>query len=62
MMSSVTVPENTNSYVVTRLNGMDNYNVSVTANNPCGMMMSDPATVYGKNMYISTHVCKLLHS
>ena len=49
MMSSVTVPENTNSYMVTELNGIDNYNVSVTANNSCGMMMSDPATVYGKN-------------
>ena len=49
MMSSVTVPENTNSYTVTGLNGVDNYNVSVIANNSCGMMMSDPATVYGKN-------------
>ena len=48
MMSSVTVPENTNSYMVTGLNGVDNYNVSVTANNSCGMMMSDPITVYGK--------------
>ena len=37
MMSSVTVPENTNSYMVTGLNGVDNYNVSVTANNSCGM-------------------------
>ena len=49
MMSSVTVPGNTNSYMVTGLNGIDNYNVSVTANTSCGMMMSDPATVYGKN-------------
>ena len=49
MMSSVTVPENTNSYMVTGLNGIDNYNVSVTANNSCGMIMSDPVTVYGKN-------------
>ena len=49
MMSSVTVPGNTNSYMVTGLNGVDNYNVSVTANNSCGMMMSDPAIVYGKN-------------
>ena len=48
MMSSVTVPENTNSYMVTGLNGVDNYNVSVAANNSCGMMISDPATVYGK--------------
>ena len=48
MMSSVTVPENTNSYMVTELTGVDNYNVSVTANNLCGMMMSDLITVYGK--------------
>ena len=48
---SMTVPENTNSYTVTGLNGIDNYNVSVTANNSCGMMMSDPITVYGKDQY-----------
>ena len=54
MMSSVTVPENT--YMVTGLNGVDNYNVSVTANNSCGMMMSDPATVYGKKLYLRTYV------
>lgn len=48
VMSSVTVPENTTSHIVMGLNGIDNYNVSVTANNSCGMMMSDPVTVYGK--------------
>ena len=37
MMSSVTVPEITNSYMVTGLNGVNNYNVSVTANNSCGI-------------------------
>ena len=51
-MSTMTVPENTNSYMVTRLNGVDNYNVIVTANNSCEMMMSDPAIVYGKKLYI----------
>jgi len=40
--------ENTNSYTVTGLNGIDNYNVSVATNNSCGMMKSDPITVYGK--------------
>jgi len=45
---SVTVVENTNSYTVTGLNGVDNYNVSVATNNSCGMMKSDPITVYGK--------------
>ena len=51
MEDSMTVPENTNSYNVTGLNGIDNYNVSVTASNSCGMMMSDPITVYGKNVH-----------
>ena len=50
MMSSVTVPENTNSYMVTGLNGVDNYNVSVIANNSCGMTMSDVIAVCGKNV------------
>ena len=45
IMDDMTVPENTNSYMVTGLNGVDNYNVSVTANNSCGMMMSDSITV-----------------
>ena len=48
MMSSVIVPENTNSYMVIGLSGVDNYSISVTANNTSGMMMSDPFTVYGK--------------
>ena len=51
MEGSMTVPENTNCYTVTGLNSIDNYNVSVTANNSCGMMMSDPITVYGKDQY-----------
>ena len=51
MEGSMTVPENTNSYTVTGLNGIDNYNVSVAASNSCGMMMSDPITVYGKNVH-----------
>ena len=65
MISSMTVAENTNSYTVTGLNGIDNYIVTVTANNSCGMMMSGPITVYGKNVhmlcisstYKSTHIC-----
>ena len=63
MMSSVTVPEsassrvlaapeNTNSHMVTGLNGIDNYNVSVTVNNSCGMMMSDPVPVYSKKLCV----------
>ena len=48
--STTTVPENTNSYIVTGLTGIDNYIVSVTPNNSCGMMMSDLIAVYGKNV------------
>ena len=51
MEGSMTVPENTTSYNVTGLTGTDNYNVSVSANNSCGIMMSDPITVYGKNVH-----------
>ena len=51
-MDNVTVTENTNSYTVTGLSGMDNYNVTVTTNNSCGMMMSDPITVDDKNVCI----------
>ena len=57
MISGVTVPENTNSYTVTGLNGIDNYIVTVTANDSCRMMMSDPITVYGKNVHIHSYVC-----
>ena len=49
---TIAVPENTNNYNVTGLNGIDNYNVIVAANNSCGMMMSNPITVYGKNVYV----------
>ena len=50
IMDNMTVAENTNNYTVTGLSGMDNYNVTVTANNSCGMMMSDPMTIYGENV------------
>ena len=48
-MNNVEVQGNTTSYNVTGLNGVDNYNVSVTAKNPCGMMESDSITIYGKD-------------
>ena len=47
-----TVTGNFSSFRVAGLSGVDDYNVSVTANNSCGMMMSDPITVYGKKLYI----------
>ena len=48
MMYSITVPENTNSFMMTALNGVDNYNVIVITNNSCGTKRSDPFTIYGK--------------
>ena len=47
-MYNRTVPGNTNSYTVTGLSDDVNYNVSVAAVNRCGMMTSDPVTVYGE--------------
>ena len=47
VMGSYTVPENTNSYTITRLND-NTYNVSVTAMGACGMRTSDPITVDGE--------------
>ena len=52
MMCSMTVAENTNSYTVTGLSGMDNYDVIVTVYNSCGMIMSNRATVYGKECIV----------
>ena len=53
---SYTVAENTNGYNVTGLSDIDNYNVSVTAVDVCGTIItSDPVTVYGEcvcNSYI----------
>ena len=52
VMNSTSAPENTNSYTVTGLDGINNYNVTVTSNYSEGTMMStsDPVTVYGKNL------------
>ena len=48
VMDSYTVTENTNSYTVTGLSDNDNYNVTITAVGVCGMITSDPVTVYGE--------------
>ena len=53
VVDSVTVLEDTNSYAVTGLNEYDNYNVSIAVVGLCGMMTSNPITVYG--MYL--HKC-----
>ena len=52
VMNSTSAPENTSSYTVTGLDGINNYNVTVTSNYSEGTMMStsDPVTVYGKNL------------
>ena len=55
VMDNSTVPENTNSYTVTGLSDNDNYNVSITAVGVCGMITSDPITVYGK-IICSIHI------
>jgi len=51
IMDSMVIGENTNSYDVTRLNGVDNYNIRVAAVNMCGTMTSDPVTVYGEHVF-----------
>ena len=58
VMYSSTVPENTNSYTVTGLSDNDNYNVSITAVGMCGIVTSDPITVYGKivHSYVRTYI------
>ena len=48
VMDSYTVAENTNSYVVTGLSDIDNYNVIITAVGVCGMITNDPVIVYGE--------------
>ena len=48
VMYNRTVLGNTNSYTVTELSSGVNYNVSIAAVNMCGMMISDPVTVYGE--------------
>ena len=50
-MDNIEVQRNTTSYNVSGLNGVDNYDVSVAAKNPCGMMESDSITVYGKDVH-----------
>ena len=60
VIDNMTVPENTSSYMITGLDGVSNYNVSVTANNSCGMMMSEPLTVYG-NVYICMYVSAYIY-
>ena len=58
MMNNATVPVNTNNHTVEGLSSPE-YNVTVGANNPCGIKWSDPITVDCKNEYIHTwqHNC-----
>ena len=57
VMSSYTVPRNTNSYIIKELSVNMEYNVSVAAIGVCGMMTSDPITI--KCEYVCTYVCML---
>ena len=50
-MDNYTVAENTSSYNVTGSCDNDNYNVTITAVSVCGMITSDPVTVYGEYQY-----------
>ena len=59
MMDNFTVPENKNSYTVTGLSDNDNYNVSVAIVGVCGMITSDPITIYGKSTCTCIHVCSV---
>ena len=58
-MNSFTVPKNANIHTVTGLSDNDNYNVSITAVGVCGMITSDPITVYGKSVhvFVCIYVC-----
>ena len=55
VMDSYTVAENTNSHSVTGLSDNDNYNVTITAVGVCGMITSDPITVYGECVIAITY-------
>ena len=61
VMDSYTVAENINSYNVTGLSDNDNYNVTITAVGVCGMITSDPVTVYGEcvSIIILIVICNL---
>ena len=60
VMDSYTVAENTNSYNVTGLSDNDNYNVTITAVGVCGMITSDPVTVYGE--CVSSYIIMSAHT
>ena len=51
VMDSFTVPQNTNSYIVTGLSDNYTYNVSIATMDVCGTITSDPITVNSE--YIS---------
>ena len=56
VMDSYTVAEKTNSYNVTELSDNDNYNVTITAVGVCGMITSDPVTVYCEYEHIRIYL------
>ena len=51
VMNNFTVPQNTNSYIVTGLSDIYNYNVSVAAVGVCGITTSDPIIINCECVY-----------
>ena len=47
--------------MVAELNTVDEYIVSVAANNSCGLMMGDPLTVHGKKACLARHTYVCMH-
>ena len=58
---NITVSGNTNSYTITGLSEIANYNVRITAVGVCGMITSDPITVYGKCTSMLFNKCYYIH-
>ena len=54
------LPESTNSYNVTGLSDSAIYNVSVTAVGACGMITSNPITVYGEYTMVKIFTSNIL--
>jgi len=51
VMNNFIIPENTNNYTVAGLSDNTNYNVRITTVGVCGMITSDPITVYGEYVH-----------
>jgi len=61
MTGSITVSGNTNSYTVTGLSEIANYNVRITTVGVCGMIKSDPINIYGECTSMLSNKCYYIH-